>query len=117
MQGRGMAMNRVLGSVAAKAETADIIERQQKAKAAKAKRADGHLAKRPHSDITTAQILEARALFEFAGWKNKVIAKHLGLDLEAVKRMTSGRTGARLFATIEHLPAGVEPLAEFRGRK
>jgi hypothetical protein len=99
-------MSKLLLKVACKAEVDEINGRQVE----EPKKPP----KRPHSGLTDAQILEARALYEFAGWSNKRVAEHTGLDLATVKRITSGATGAKLFATIKHLPDGVEPLVGFR---
>lgn len=101
-------MSTPLFKVATKVVADDMRDKKAKAIDAKADK------KRPHSQLTDAQILEGRALFEFAGWVNKRIASHMNLDLETVKRITSGRTGAKLFATVKHLPAGVEPLVQPR---
>lgn len=57
--------------------------------------------------LADAQILELRALAEFAGWQPGRLAARFGVDLSMVKRILSGVTRARLVAKREHLPAGV----------
>lgn len=57
--------------------------------------------------LTDAQILELRALADFAGWANDALALRYGIDQASVRRYVSGITRSRLVATRAHLPAGV----------
>lgn len=57
--------------------------------------------------LSDAQILEMRALHDFAGWRPKRLQQRFGVDAGMVKRVLSGITRSRLVATREHLPAEV----------
>jgi hypothetical protein len=61
-----------------------------------------------HSLMTDAQILEARALSEFAGWSRASLEERFGVDTATMKRVLSGVTRSRLVASRKHLPADVE---------
>lgn len=57
--------------------------------------------------LSDDQILEMRALHDFAGWHPKRLRERFGVDEGMVKRVPSGITRSRLVATREHLPAEV----------
>lgn len=57
--------------------------------------------------LSNAQILEMRALAEFAGWSNKRLRERFGVNDSNVRRVLDGITRSRLVATREHLPAEV----------
>jgi hypothetical protein len=58
--------------------------------------------------LSDEQILELRALSEFAGWDRVRLATRFAVDIETVKRILEGVTRSRLIATRKHLPAGME---------
>lgn len=60
--------------------------------------------------LDDAQILEIRALSQFAGWGQGRLAERYGVGLDAIKRFLSGVTRSRLVAKREHLPADVVAL-------
>lgn len=57
--------------------------------------------------LTDAQILEMRALAEFAGWSQQALALRFNVDLSAVRRFLSYVTRSRLVPRREHLPVEV----------
>ena len=57
--------------------------------------------------LTDSQILELRALSDFAGWSRQRLMRHYGIDGPTADRYRSGQTRAKLIATPEHLPPGV----------
>lgn len=57
--------------------------------------------------LSDAQILEMRALHDFAGWSSKRLQQRFGVDEGMVKRVLDGITRSRLVAKREHLPAEV----------
>jgi hypothetical protein len=59
--------------------------------------------------LTDEQILELRALYQFAGWAPDALMLRFKVDKHMVKRVTEGFTRSRLVATLKHLPAGVKP--------
>lgn len=58
--------------------------------------------------LTDAQILELRALNEFAGWGAKALRARFGLGSEAVQRILQGVTRGKLVPTRKHLPQELE---------
>lgn len=60
--------------------------------------------------LTDAQILELRALDQFAGWGRAKLMSRYGVDAPTVIRILSGVTRSRLIATRQHLPADLETL-------
>lgn len=58
--------------------------------------------------LTDEQILEVRALSQFAGWGRAALAKRYGVKADMIDRVLSGITRSRLVATRKHLPADVE---------
>lgn len=60
--------------------------------------------------LSDAQILEMRALSEFAGFRNLQLSERFAVDMDMVNRVISGVTRSRLVATRKHLPEGVTPL-------
>lgn len=58
--------------------------------------------------LTDAQILEMRALSEFAGWNRERLMQRFGVDNDMVYRVLSGVTRSRLVATRKHLPKNLE---------
>lgn len=58
--------------------------------------------------MTDAQILEMRALSEFASWSRAKLQLRYGVDANMVERVLSGLTRSRLVATRKHLPADLE---------
>lgn len=59
--------------------------------------------------LSDAQILEMRALSEFAGFRNLQLSERFAVDMDMVNRVISGVTRSRLVATRKHLPEGVTP--------
>ncbi|WP_443698603.1 hypothetical protein [Pseudomonas sp.] len=59
--------------------------------------------------LSDEQILELRALYQFAGWAPDALMLRFKVDKHMVKRVTEGFTRSRLVATLKHLPAGVKP--------
>jgi hypothetical protein len=59
--------------------------------------------------LTDAQILELRALHDFAGWNRDALMLRYGVDKDMIQRVVTGITRSRLVATLKHLPAGVKP--------
>ena len=57
--------------------------------------------------LTDSQILELRALSDFAGWSRQRLMRHYDIDGPTVDRYRSGQTRAKLIATPERLPPGV----------
>lgn len=57
--------------------------------------------------LTDAQILELRALSQFAGWSRARLMKRYGIDEHAADRFLSGITRSRLVAKPCHLPAEI----------
>lgn len=60
--------------------------------------------------LSDAQILEMRALSDFAGFSNLQLSDRFDVDMDMVNRVISGVTRSRLVATRKHLPEGVTPL-------
>jgi hypothetical protein len=58
--------------------------------------------------LTDAQILEMRALNEFAGWSAKRLQVRFAVNAEAVRRILQGQTRVNLIATRNHLPQDLE---------
>lgn len=56
--------------------------------------------------LSDDQILEMRALHDFAGWSPKRLQLRFAVDADMVKRVLSGITRSRLVATRAHLPEG-----------
>ncbi|MBB3017645.1 hypothetical protein FHR70_000685 [Microvirga lupini] len=55
--------------------------------------------------MTDEQILECRALDQFAGWGTEQLQRRYGVDAAMIQRVLSGITRSRLVATRKHLPA------------
>lgn len=60
--------------------------------------------------LTDQQILEVRALAQFAGWGCDRLSSRYGVDNAMIQRVVSGVTRSRLVATLRHLPDGVKPI-------
>lgn len=60
--------------------------------------------------LTDEQILEVRALSQFAEWGYDRLSSRYGVDKAMIHRVVSGVTRSRLVATLRHLPAGVTPI-------
>lgn len=58
--------------------------------------------------LTDAQILEMRALSEFAEWGTKRLQLRFRVDAEAVRRILLGITRSKLVASRKHLPKDLE---------
>lgn len=54
--------------------------------------------------LTDAQILELRALSQFAGWCRERLMERYGINADAANRYLMGISRARLVAKPEHLP-------------
>uniref|UniRef100_A0AAU6W2J0 Uncharacterized protein n=1 Tax=Pseudomonas phage Touem01 TaxID=3138548 RepID=A0AAU6W2J0_9VIRU len=63
-----------------------------------------------HPILTDAQILELRALDQFAGWGIARLMARYSVNKPTVTRILSGVTRSRLIATRQHLPANLENL-------
>lgn len=59
--------------------------------------------------LSDEQILELRALSQFAGWCCDRLMARYGVDKAMIDRVLSGVTRSRLVATLRHLPEGVTP--------
>ncbi len=59
--------------------------------------------------LTDEQILELRALSQFAGWRCDALMARYGVDRAMIDRVVSGVTRSRLVASPRHLPDGVTP--------
>jgi len=64
-------------------------------------------ARGPSTILNDSQILELRALSDFAGWSRQRLMRHYGIDWSTADRYLSGQTRAKLIAKPEHLPPGV----------
>jgi hypothetical protein len=61
--------------------------------------------------MTDAQVLEARALQDFAGWSRAQIrARYPDIARRTLDGILDGSNRVRLIATRKHLPEGVSPL-------
>lgn len=57
--------------------------------------------------LTDNEILEVRALSEFAGWACDALMLRYGVNKSMIQRVVTGITRSRLVASPGHLPAGV----------
>lgn len=60
--------------------------------------------------LTDEQILELRALAQFAGWPCERLMARYGVDKAMIQRVVAGVTRSRLVATLRHLPEGVNQI-------
>ena len=68
--------------------------------------------------LSDEDILEMRALAEFAGWKRRHLAAYYGVDVIFVTRVvTLGCTRALLVATREHLPNPMPELPDIQCKR
>ena len=57
--------------------------------------------------LTDNQILELRALSQYAGWGCDRLMARYGVDKDMIWRVVEGVTRSRLVASPRHLPTGV----------
>lgn len=95
-----MSLHKGLKNIAAKVLAEEHQKEREKLKA-KIDRSENN---GKYRALTDAQILELRALSEFAGWTNKQLQDRYGLDAVSINRYVGGITRSRLVATRKHLP-------------